>query len=150
MRKMIVLAAICAVAAVVVGCQSAPPTFVKTMEPSWATIELRTELQYEDAWNKVVDILVKRFDLEMVSKTDGYMRTNWLYTWTGQLNEDYRVRVTVKFGPDRKSVEIKSEAEYYQMSPWGMGMGSWVTGSDTKLLETLKTDIMGSVGRTTR
>lgn len=150
MRKLIVLAAICALAAVAAGCQSAPKTFVKTMEPSWATVELREDMQFEDAWNKVVDMLVKRFDLEMLSKNDGYMRTTWLYTWTGALTDYYRVRVTIKFAPDKKKVEVKSEAEYYEMSQWPGQPGQWVQGTDTKLLETLKTDIMGTVGRTTR
>jgi hypothetical protein len=28
--------------------------------------------------------------------------------------------------------------------------GNWVSGYDTRLLETIKTDVMGKVGRTTR
>jgi len=120
-----------------------PKTFVKTLEPTWASIELRNDLSYERAWTTVVDALVKRFDLEVLSKEDGYIRTGWLYTWTGKLTENYRVRVTAKFSPDRSKVEVKSEAEYG-------GPGRWISGYDTRLLETLKTDIMGSIGRTTR
>ena len=120
-----------------------PSTFVRTLEPTWGSIELRTELQYEDAWATVVDTLVKRFDLEMMSKPDGYLRTGWLYTWTGTVTENYRVRVTAKFSPDHSKIEVKSEAEYG-------GPGRWVSGYDASLLETIKTDIMGSIGRTTR
>ena len=40
-------------------------------------------------------------------------------------------------------IEIKSEAEHG-------GNGKWIQGYDTRLLETIKTDIMGKVGRTTR
>jgi hypothetical protein len=57
--------------------------------------------------------------------------------------ENYRVRVTAKFSPDHTKVEVKSEAEYG-------GAGRWIAGYDTRLLETLKTDIMGNIGRTTR
>ncbi|MEW5802981.1 MAG: hypothetical protein AB1847_12850 [bacterium] len=124
------------------GC-GAPRTFVKTMEPSWASIEIRTDVAYDAAWESVVDTLVKRFDLEILSKTDGYARTNWLYTWTGKVMENYRVRVTAKFAPDHKKVEIKSEAEYG-------GPGDWVAGYDSRLLSTIKSDIMGTIGRTTR
>lgn len=127
--------------AAVGGC--APKTFVKTLEPTWASVELRNESAYEKAWTSVVDTLVKRFDIEVLSKEDGYIRTNWLYTWTGELKENYRVRVTAKFSPDRSKVEVKSEAEYG-------GPGAWVAGYDTRLLETIKGDIMGTVGRTTR
>lgn len=130
------------VAFLLAGCAT-PKTFVKTLEPTWATVELRTDMPYEKAWDSVVDIMVKRFDLEILSKDDGYIRTGWLYTWTGKLMENYRVRVTIKFSPDHTKVEVKSEAEFG-------GQGQWVTGYDTRLLETLKSDIMGSIGRTTR
>lgn len=124
------------------GCM-APRTFVKTMEPTWASVELRTDLPYDQAWEAVVDTLVKRFDIEIMSRQDGYIRTTWLYTWTGTVKENYRVRVTAKFAPDHKKVEVKSEAEYG-------GTGNWVMGYDTRLLETIKTDVMGTIGRTTR
>lgn len=124
------------------GCV-APQSFVKTLEPTWASVELRTEVDYDQAWEVIIDTLVKRFDLEVLSKENGYFRTNWLYTWTGCLNERYRVRVTGKFSPDRKKVELKSEAEFG-------GSGYWVQGYDTRLLNTIKSDIMGTIGRTTR
>lgn len=124
------------------GCM-APKTFVKTMEPAWASVEVRTDVEYDKAWAAVVDTLVKKFDVEILSKEDGYARTSWLYTWTGEMKEDYRVRVTVKFSPDHKKCELKSEAEYG-------GAGYWVMGYDTRLLATIKTDVMGTIGRTTR
>jgi len=123
----------------VTGCAT-PRTFVKTMEPTWASVELRTGVPFDQAWESVVDTLVKRFDLEVISRADGYLRTAWLYTWTGKVNENYRVRVTAKFSPDRSKVEVKSEAEHG-------GPGRWVMGYDTRLLETIKTDVMGSIGR---
>ncbi|HMA84690.1 MAG TPA: hypothetical protein VKN73_03230 [Desulfosalsimonadaceae bacterium] len=121
----------------------APKTFVKTLEPTWATTEVRDDISYEEAWNTVVDTLVKDFDMEVLSKRDGYIRTNWLYTWTGEVNQRYRVRVTCKFTPDKEKLELKSEAEY-------KGPGGWTRGYDTRLLSTLKSDIMGKIGRATR
>ncbi|VGO20642.1 hypothetical protein [Pontiella sulfatireligans] len=124
------------------GCM-APKTFVRTMEPTWASVEIRSDESYDKAWAAVVDTLVKRFDMEVLSKEDGYARTSWLYTWTGKVNESYRVRVTVKFNPERTKCEIKSEAEFG-------GAGNWVMGYDSRLLSTIKTDVMGNIGRTTR
>ncbi|MHA1228208.1 MAG: hypothetical protein ACTSPV_15800 [Candidatus Hodarchaeales archaeon] len=86
---------------------------------------------------------MKKFDLEILSKENGYLRTGWLYSWTGELREDYRVRVTIKFSRDRSKVEVKSEANYLTEK-------GWIIGSDTALLRTLKTDIMGTIGRVTR
>ncbi len=54
------------------------------MEPTWASVELREDVEYERAWDAVVDTLIRRFDVEVLSKEDGYVRTNWLYTWTGK------------------------------------------------------------------
>jgi len=79
----------------------------------------------------------------VISKDNGYVRTNWLYTWTGTMNENYRVRVTVKFSPDHSKLEVKSEAQF-------KGWEGWILGTDEALLQTLKTDIMGTVGRSTR
>lgn len=121
----------------------APVTFVRTLEPSWASIEIVEHMEYEKVWSSVVDLLARKFDLEVLSKENGYLRTNWLYSWTGELREDYRVRVTIKFSQDRSKVDVKSEANYRTRT-------GWVIGSDTALLQTLKTDIMGTVGRVTR
>lgn len=140
--KRIVLSAVMLGLVSLTGCM-APKTFVKTIEPTWASVELRTDVPYERAWAVVVDTLVKRFDLEVLSKEDGYIRTSWLYTWTGKVMENYRVRVTAKFSPDKTKCEIKSEAEYG-------GAGNWIMGYDSRLLQTIKTDAMGTIGRTTR
>jgi hypothetical protein len=53
------------------------------------------------------------------------------------------VRVTIKFSPDHRKLDVKSEAQFHTNT-------GWVLGTDEALLQTLKTDIMGSVGRSTR
>ncbi|MBK7103698.1 MAG: hypothetical protein IPH62_00225 [Ignavibacteriae bacterium] len=109
------------------------------MEPGWTTIELREDVSYDKAWTSIYDLLSRTFDIEIAQKENGYIRTGWIYTWTGKYTDYYRVRVTVKFPEHRKSVDVKSEAFYKDY-----------VGYDTRLLTTLKTDIMGSVGRITR
>lgn len=123
--------------------KAAPSTFTRTLEPTWAGIEIRQDLDYERAWNAVVDLLTRRFDLEVLSKENGYIRTNWLYSWTGAMTEDYKVRVTIKFAPNHSKLEVKSEAHFKTSNGWEIG-------TDEALLQTLKTDIMGTVGRATR
>lgn len=118
---------------------ASPKTFVRTMDPSWAKIELREDMSYDRAWQQVMDLLIRNFDIEIAQKENGYIRTGWLYTWTGRVTNYYRVRITVKFPEDRKALEIKSEA-YYRDS----------VGYDSRLLDTYKSDIMGTVGRVTR
>ena len=120
-----------------------PRSFVQTMEPGWASVEIREGMSYDKTWASVVDLIARKFDLEVISKEGSYIRTTWLYTWTGELREDYRVRVIIKFSPDKTKVDVKSEAHYLKGN-------DWVAGTDTALLKTLKTDIMGTVGRVTR
>lgn len=128
------------------NCASSPTSFTKG-EQDWSIIELREGIEYEDAWEQIVDLLARRFDIEMVEKESGYLRTSWNFTWwqVGERTENYRVRAIAKFTPDKSALAIKAEAHYLDRL-----RGGWVTGADSLLMNTLKTDIMGTVGRTTR
>jgi hypothetical protein len=126
------------------GCATSKPTsFSRVNAPGWATVEIREGVEYNRAWDTVFAILTRDFDFSLVLKEDGYMQTAWLYTWSGIYQENYRVRVTVKFAPDRKSLQFRSEA-------WALDGSAWVVGTDSRLMTTLKTDLMGTVGRNTR
>ena len=122
-----------------------PNSFVQVIEPSWSSVELRDDLSFEDAWADVADVIAKNFELEVISKEGGYIRTSWIYSWwkAGEITDNYRVRAIAKFSARRDKLDIKTEAHYREL-------GEWVLGSDTRLLQTLKTDMMGVVGRTTR
>ncbi|MFZ4705131.1 MAG: hypothetical protein ACOYMF_03885 [Bacteroidales bacterium] len=119
-------------------------SFIKTSDVSWSTIQLRDDLDYEKAWNEVIDVLANKFEMEMISKEGAYARTGWIYTWNtqGKYTKDYRNRVIIKFSPDRKNVQVKTEAQ-------SGTEGKWKDGYDSRLLQTIKQDIMGVVGRTT-
>jgi hypothetical protein len=121
-----------------------PRSFVKAVDGgAWSSIMLREDLTYDQAFNEVIDVIARRFEMDMISKDGGYGRTNWSYTWNdrGTYMETYRTRVIFKFSNDRKKVDIKTEAEFG-------GGNSWVRGFDTRLLSTIKQDISGAVGRT--
>jgi len=138
MKRMLPILLLLGIVACFSGC-AAPETFVRTSEPAWAKIEIRDGVDYDRSWQTIYDLLVRRFDIEVAQKENGYMRTGWLYSWTGQVTDFYRVRITVKFPEDKKSVEIKAEAYCRDY-----------VGYDSRLLDTYKSDIMGLVGRTTR
>lgn len=121
----------------------APPTFIRTSHANWNTIELRDGLEYQEAWKIVVDTIGQKFDLDVVNQDGGYLRTGWDYKWTGAINESYRVRSLVKFAPDKRSLQVRSDAEY-------LGSNGWVMGEDERLTVTLKSDLMGKLGRITK
>jgi hypothetical protein len=130
---------------IVVGCSSGktPKSFTALSANTWSAIEIRPEVEYKRAWNTTLGILVRTFDLEMVLPDEGYIRTAWLYSWSGAYQANYRVRVTVKFADDRRSLAVKTEAQ-------SLVDNQWLIGTDTRLVSTLKTDLLGTVGRTTR
>ena len=124
---------------------SKPTSFVKSASGGeWSSILIRDDVSFDKAFNEVVDVVAKRFEMDMISKDAGYGRSQWSYTWNdkGKYLDFYRTRVIFKFSSDRTKVDIKSEAEYLTKK-------GWVLGFDTRLLETIKRDVMGVVSRTT-
>ncbi len=121
-----------------------PKSFVQATDGgTWSSIMIREDLSYDQAFNEVIDVVARRFEMDMISKDGGYGRTNWCYTWNdnGKFTEKYRTRVIFKFSNDRKKVDIKTEAEFG-------GEPKWIRGFDTRLLSTIKQDISGAVSRT--
>jgi len=126
------------------GCATPwPESFSYTMKPGWTSIEIREGVSYDKAWSTVFNILSRDFDMSAVLKDEGYMQTAWLNTWSGMYQENYKVRITIRFAHDRKSMQMRTEA-------WTLVEGKWYIGTDSRLTTTLKTDLMGTVGRTTR
>ena len=121
-----------------------PSSFVKATDGgTWSSIFIREDLTYDKAFNEVLDVVAKRFEMDMINKEGGYGRSNWIYTWNdkGKYSQVYRTRVIFKFSADRTKVDVKTEAEFG-------GENKWIKGFDTRLLETMKQDISGVVGRT--
>jgi hypothetical protein len=144
------LAVVAVGALTVLGCAKPPESFVRVSDPGtmgrdsgWTSVELRNGLSFNDAWEETVDLLAKKFELEMISKDGGYVRTSWNYNWwkPGEQTPNYRVRTILKFAPDHKRVDLKTEAQYLYKK-------AWLNGTDTRLSKTLRTDLMGVVGRT--
>lgn len=120
-----------------------PTSFSVVEAAGWSTIEIREGVGCEHAWNTLLEILVKEFDVEYALKEDGYLRSAWLYTWQGVYDEGYRVRLTFKLSGDCTRLAMKPEAQYL----YG---GYWTLGVDNRLISTFKSDLMGTLGRTSR
>ena len=144
MKKIFFLVSIIAIFGSLQSCGVMPNSFVKSAQGgAWSSTVIREDLSYDKAFNEALDVIARRFEMDMISKEGGYGRTNWIYTWNdkGKYTEKYRTRVIFKFSGDRTKIDIKTEAEFG-------GNPNWVKGWDTRLLETIKQDIMGAVGRT--
>ncbi|MFA5260937.1 MAG: hypothetical protein WC450_06910 [Candidatus Omnitrophota bacterium] len=136
-------------ALVLAGCTSAPKTFMRTHdEPGiWKTVEIREEMENDKIWEVLVDTLSQKYDLEVVERGSGYIRSSWKYSYfSGQKVIDrYRSRVVVKIKgtPVWDTVQVKCE------SNWLDNKG-WILGYDTLLLEDIYGDIQGKLGRVRR
>ncbi|UCG33518.1 MAG: hypothetical protein JSU68_02575, partial [Phycisphaerales bacterium] len=53
----------------VAGC--APPTFVRTSESDWRTVEFRPDLSRDDAWYHIADVVSLKHDIEIMDKDSG-------------------------------------------------------------------------------
>lgn len=130
---------------VLVGC--APKTFLRTA-PGWKVIELHDGVKssYDDAWQKTVDTVAKSWDIEMMDKDSGYLRTAWLHGISGGNYARYRGRLTVKF-PEVKNpstVEVRTQAQWLENRQYAV----WVNGFDTSFQRDVYSALAGRLGRT--
>ena len=112
----------------------------------WKTIEVREGMTKDVIWRVIVDSLSQKFDLEVLDKDSGYLRTSWKYTYiVGKyVSERYRARIIVKtVGSEWKTVQVKSEANWLERH-------GWVMGYDSRLLEDVYGDLQGRIGRVRR
>ena len=130
------------------ACNQPPETFLKTYdEPGvWKSIEVREGLTKEDAWKTVVDAIAQKFDLEVLDKESGYLRTSWKFSYIiqGKVSDKYRSRIIIKFqSGEAKLIQVKSEANWLETD-------GWILGYDTRLLEDVYGDLHGRIGRVRR
>ena len=130
----------------VVGCASmgggAPRTFVRG-QAGTSTIMLRPGLDPDQAYREVAFILLQNnFQTETLQPEAGFIRTNWR-VWTttrGQVNDRYRVRVSITFNPSRTQVTLNVEGQ------WQDARGNWIPGNDTSISADLRTELTMAVG----
>lgn len=128
------------------GCATgggAPKSFQKLPTQSWVAIEVREGLDYDRAWDTALDLIVKNFEIEKALRGEGYIRTGWLHSWSGEYLSNYRVRISVKFSPDHTQLRFLPEAQLLTGENWTIGI-------DNRLVAAVKADLMGTIGRIAR
>ena len=115
-------------------------------------------------WEDITSLVDKRFEVDILNKEFGLIKTKWDYRLDGKKVKDYRTRVTLKISQKRKKIEIKAEEERPDESYWDktkkvymkatqldkiFGEGDdddWVQGCDTVILETVRRDLQRILG----
>ncbi len=151
MKRMLGMLTVVLTAMVLLSCAGcAPSSFVKS-SPGWKVIEVREGLNNEcdKAWQTTVDTIARNWDIEIIDKESGYLRTAWTYGVSGGIYFRYRARLTIKFpgglseGQPCDKIELKTEAQWLEDS-----YANWVTGFDTIFNRDVYGALSGRLGRT--
>ena len=142
--KLIMLMAV-VLGLVCTGC--APSTFVKGQSAGWKTIVLNDTVKgdYDAAWAKTVDTIAREYDIEMLEKESGYIRTGWKYGISGGAYNRYRGRITIKYGDTEAPTQLEVKTDAHWMSDT---YGLWVEGFDRSFNRDVYTNLSGILGRT--
>lgn len=124
------------------GCGTgAPESFMRMTKQYWEIVTIKPSINYNDAWERVIYIITKKFELEMISKEDGYVRSAFgaSYFTEDMQNDKYQVRIVVKFTPDHKKLEFKIESRIWDGK-------IWQNGSDVRVAANMRKDFLNSLG----
>lgn len=113
----------------------------KRGEAEWAKIQLNDHLSYDQAFAMVLELVTDKYEMEMISKDGGYIRSAWnaCKDKKGRKIKDQRFRVTIKFNHDRTQIQVKTECQHLKK-------GEWEDGEDSVLSRQLKDDVRGVLG----
>lgn len=137
MKKVLLLLALLVTA---FGSINAKNTWKKG-QAEWAKIQLNESLSYDQAFGLVLETVSNQYEMEMISKDGGYMRSAWnfLTDRKGKKLKDQRCRITVKFNHDKTQIQVKTETQKLKKD-------EWIDGTDTALDAQVKDDLRGVVG----
>ena len=120
------------------GSERIPPGSFVQNNPNWVVIKPESGQTRADIWIKISDLLAKTYDIEIVNKDIGYIRTAWtekvLTNEKGREMGRYANRAIIKMDSAGTMIELKTEAKWYN------GV-FWQNGYDSSELGTLKTDL---------
>ena len=112
-----------------------------TSSSKWFAGELPQNCNYASAWRDVFDIVVKEFDLDIFSREEGFIQTQWNSSTSRDTN--YQTRVKIRFSKDKKAIFVSCEGRFRANDQWHIGV-------DKQLQDNLKSDLQGILGRTIR
>lgn len=141
MRTIVQLIAV-AVLLMATGCGSgAPDSFMQTSTARWEFMNIRPDLNYDDAWERVIYIVSKRFEPEMISKENGYIRSEFgpSFVSTDAANDKYQIRITAKFTPDKRRLDFKIESRIFDGKLWN-------NGSDMRVAAIIRGEFRNAIG----
>lgn len=113
----------------------------KKGQAEWAKIQLNDHLTYDQAFGMALELVTDKYEVEMISKDGGYIRSAWnfLTDKKGKKIKDQRCRITIKFNHDKTQIQVKTETQKLQKD-------EWIDGEDVIISTQIKEDLRGVVG----
>jgi hypothetical protein len=113
----------------------------KKGQAEWAKIQLNENLAYDQSFGIVLELVSDKYEIEMISKDGGYIRSAWnfLVDKKGKKLKDLRCRITIKYNHDKSQIQVKTETQKLKKD-------DWIDGVDEALASQIKEDLRGVVG----
>lgn len=111
-----------------VGCVSLAPKGFVAQLAGWNTIQMRAGITEAKAWNTFVSVISEKYDIEVMEKESGYIRTNWIVEGS----------TANRIIEPNNTLRIKVESRYYDKL-----REEWVTGFSNTVTEAVKQDLQG-------
>ncbi len=142
MRRYLILIVIMILLA---GCSGkTPPTFTSASSPVWLVYEVREDLDDEEIWQTINEIILdNNYQIEFIDREIGYVRTGWRYSFDQDYRGNYRSMVEAKLSSSEDQLKVKIMSQYRKDN-------YWTSGTDSKLVDSIKADIMGHITRISR
>jgi hypothetical protein len=127
-----------------------PPTFIASTSDVRGTrlIDLRDGTTKAAAFRAAIDILAKRYSVDVSDEHAGFLMTPWQASFTrdGAPDLRYRTRVMIRFlGDDWKQVSVRAQANWQRAG----ANDEWDIGYDTQVLDDVSTDLAVRIGKRT-
>lgn len=138
MRRIILILALCVPFSVL---SISAKSNWKKGQADWAKIQLNESLSYDQAFGLVLELVSNKYEIDMISKDGGYIRSTWnfLLDKRGKKVKDQRCRIIIKFNHDKTQLQVKTESQKLKGD-------TWVDGVDETLSLQIKEDIRGALG----
>jgi len=109
----------------------------------WNPIQLPPSVSYDKVWPAVVQAVTEYFEIEMIDKESGYLRTAWKEEksfWGNNKRRRCQIRVVSR---EPINIQIQIQKQEYEIYNYLTGEGSWVEkGNDKNWEEKLKSEIL--------
>ena len=107
-------------------------------QADWMRVQIHENFTYDKAFATALDLVTEKYEMEMINKDGGYVRTAWNYyrKANGRLDKKVRVRVTLKFNHDRTQLSVKTEVQKLKKD-------DWIDGYDNQFGRQIREDIQG-------